>query len=282
MTSETQKRRSERVLIRIPIRVNGNGADGKPFNERTSTLVINRNGARIGLKTVLRPDDRITITNLQSDLACPFRVVGQTGTSLGEGPEWGVECLQPGNNFWGISFPEKLAAVADYELIDALLECTACRYRELAQLTMEQYRTTATQSKVSRDCPKCLKSTEWVFGFAESPAGPVPFPQGAARVDAAPGAKEAERRRARRVTVKLPVRVRLQDGKEEIARTENISRTGVCFSSTLMMDVGERTLLSVGYTPGSSDPEVLARVVWRRVLDGAKAFLYGVHLQGAQ
>jgi len=102
-----QRRRSERVLLRIPIEVRGTNPEGKPFTEKTTTLVINRHGARISLKTPVRPQDQITITNLQNAMSCPFRVVRERDQSLGEGPECGVECLSPEINFWGILFPEQ-------------------------------------------------------------------------------------------------------------------------------------------------------------------------------
>jgi len=100
-----RRRRTERVLLQIPIEVKGTDAAGRPFKEKTHTLVINRHGARIALKTSVLPEARLIITNRQSAMTCPFRVVGRTGKSLGEGPEWGVECLEPGVNFWGIFFP---------------------------------------------------------------------------------------------------------------------------------------------------------------------------------
>ncbi len=99
------QRQSERVLLRIPVEVQGKGADGKPFSEKTFTLVVNRNGAQIALRNSPRPDDRITISNPLKRMSCPFRVVRRVVKSLGEGPEWGVECLEPEIDLWGISFP---------------------------------------------------------------------------------------------------------------------------------------------------------------------------------
>jgi hypothetical protein len=277
--TEEHKRRSERVLLRIPIEVKGTDAEGKPFTEKTFTLVINRHGARIALNTPVQAEARITITNRQSAMSCPFRVVGRTSKSLGEGPEWGVECLQPGVNFWGISFPEKVAAPAAQEVIDALVECAACGSRELAQLTLEEYRAVITQGSVRRDCPECSGMTDWRFGFVEAePEEPVPA-QPSASAPTSPAATGAERRRAKRLTIKLPVRIRLQDGSEEVARTENLSKTGVCFSSSLLIRPRDRILLTVGYTPGGSEEEMPARLVWRREIEGGGKALYGVRLE---
>ena len=84
------------------------------------------------------------------------------------------------------------------------------------------------------------------------------------------------------MTIKLPVRVRLTDGREEITRTENLSKTGVCFISDLKADAGQYVWLSVGFEAGKKADEVSARVVWRKPMEGTDHFVYGVHLQGAK
>ncbi|MGD0921552.1 MAG: PilZ domain-containing protein [Terriglobia bacterium] len=275
---EERKRRSERVLLQIPIEVKGTDAEGKPFTERTHTVTINRHGARIALKTPVQAEGRITIVNQRSGRSCPFRVVGRTGKSLGGGPEWGVECLGPGVNFWGISFPEKVPAPSEQEAVVGLVECAVCRFRELAQLTLDEYRLIISQGSMQRDCPECGVVTGWAFGFVEDEAEESAPGQrrGDAQVAAARG---AERRRAKRVTIKLPVRIRLQDGSEEVARTEDLSKTGVCFVSSLTLRPQERILLSVGYTPAGSEKEIPARVVWRREMEGGGKALYGACLE---
>ncbi len=274
-----QKRHTERVLLRIPIEIKGKNAEGKVFRETTSTLVINRDGARITIKQAVKANDRITITNLLSQVLCPFRVVGQSGQSMGEGPEWGVECLEENLDFWGIKFPEKLtakgAAPAKKEMVDALIECSACHFRELAQLRMVQFRNLSEHSSMTRRCIQCDGPTEWRFGSAEGDsekAAALHAPRGTT----SPG--EAHRRRAKRVMVKLPVRIRLVNGREEITHTENLSKTGVCFICSQTMAVGEAITLTVGYEPGKNESEIPARVVWRRPQKGSPQSAYGVHL----
>ena len=50
---EVERRRSERLLITVPIRVEGMDRNGEKFSEETRTLVINRQGARIYLKRMV-------------------------------------------------------------------------------------------------------------------------------------------------------------------------------------------------------------------------------------
>src|SRR3989442_4420503 len=102
---EEKKRRTERILLRVPIEVNGTGADGKPFTEKTYTLVVNRHGARVRLKRAVRPNDQVTITNPRPKMACPFRIVAKATDLLSHGPEWGREGLVPRANFGGSNLP---------------------------------------------------------------------------------------------------------------------------------------------------------------------------------
>ncbi|HVA93982.1 MAG TPA: hypothetical protein VNI36_03685, partial [Candidatus Dormibacteraeota bacterium] len=43
---ESQKRRSTRIVQSVPLTVTGVDALGRPFQERTSTLIINCHGCR--------------------------------------------------------------------------------------------------------------------------------------------------------------------------------------------------------------------------------------------
>jgi len=271
--AERAKRRTERILLRIPVEVQGTGADGKPFREKTFTVAINRHGARIALNADVNPESRVTVTNLQNQLACPFRVVARVGKSLSEAPEWGMECLEPGLNFWGIFFPEKSQTPAERELIDSLLECSLCRSRELAQLTLEQYQTVTTHRSLSRGCGGCGAITEWAFAVveAERPAKG----QATENIPQPASAPPVEQRRAKRMTVKLPVRIRL----EEVGETENLSSSGICFSAALMLRVGDWVGLTVGLGAGGDQREVPGRVVWRREIEGTNRALYGVQLE---
>ena len=275
-----RKRRSERVLLRIPIEVAGIDEGGKAFKEVSTTLVINRGGARISLKRTLRTDTRITITNLQTQISCSFRVLGMAGQTHGEGPECRVECLKQELNLWGIIFPEKGKAIglepAEQGSIDALVECSVCHVRELAQLTSEKYHALSTRSFLNRNCTHCGVPTEWKFAFIEADKGAAPAAQAPT---AAALSRGKEHRRAKRLTVKIPIRIRVSDGSGEITRTENLSKTGVCFISSRKMQAGEVIKITVGYEPGKNESEISARIAWVRPQEGTSRTIYGVHLE---
>ena len=272
------QRRTERVLIQVPIEIKGTDSSGRAFRETSRTIVINRNGARITLRTTLRPESRITITNLQNQMSSPFRVVSRVQKTIGLGPEWGVECLQPEINIWGILFPDKLPARTPEETVDVLLECIECHTRELAQLSLESYRSLVTKSLVSRDCEKCLGTTDWRLCFVEeAEEGDIGAPAVKEKTRLRPAG--AERRRAKRLTAKLPLRLHTSEGAEEVTRTENLSKTGVCFYSRREMMVGDRIALAVGDPSASPEHELRARIVWVRAVGGNEQFLYGAQLE---
>jgi hypothetical protein len=272
-----ERRRSQRIPFRVPILVEGRTVDGKPFEEKTYTHEINRHGARIVLQSNPQPGGRITVTNLQTKSRCPFQVVSRPGKPLDKdkGTDRGIECLNPMIDLWGISFPEIEAATGNQEGIDILLECSKCRSREPAKVTRAQYQRIVTHSSVSRSCRECEAITEWgvVYLNGDTHMGNSLPPHPA--LPTAPPPKTRDPRREKRMTMQLPVRIRL----EEIGETENLSPSGLCFSSELAIRVGDRVWLTVGYAPGDNEKEVAARVVWSKELAGGKRALYGAQIE---
>jgi hypothetical protein len=258
-------RQSERVLLKVPIEVKGGGE--KFFREKTFTLTISRYGAQIGLRHPLQSDDRITVTNLRNNVSCPFRVVARVGKPLGEVPEWGVECLEPEVDIWGISFPENNRVEAVQESVESLLECSRCHFREPVRLAIEEYRVLVIQMALARHCRKCAQTTQWKFGFGEVKAKRARARRGS-----------VENRRAKRLKTHFPARIRLQDGREEVTEVEDVSKSGLRMISTLRMKEGERVRITVGHSPGGNQREVEARVVWREPLEDMDRVMYGLEL----
>jgi hypothetical protein len=269
-------RRSARPLVKIPIQVEGKDAEGKPFSETSYTLTINRYGARITLRSPLILRDEISITNLKTNRTCRFRVVVRLDVSLGLGVEWGVECLDPQSDFWQVYFPEKKEKAPLQERTEALLECASCHTREMTLLANGNYRKIISESPLIRACAKCGRETEWRLGLLDITPEEAASPAISALASqlAAPGG--AERRRDRRYVVLLPLRIREESGKEEVTRSENVSKSGLCFGSNLEMSEGSMIHLTIG-PAGAEQMQTPALVAWRRPF-GAGRFLYGVRL----
>src|SRR6266436_3309819 len=60
------RRRSQRVLMTIPVRVSGQMAVGLPFEEETQTKAISAHGALILLSTQVYRGQRLTLSNVQT------------------------------------------------------------------------------------------------------------------------------------------------------------------------------------------------------------------------
>jgi len=164
-----------------------------------------------------------------------------------------------------------------------LLECRECSCREMAGLTVEQYKRLVAHSSLARPCPKCDFPRDWTFSVIESgPDKPSPGLPPTSITELALQ-REAERREEKRLAVKLPLGIRLPDGGEETSTTENISKTGLCFASNLEMEVGERVYVRVGLDSPDEQRDIPARIMWRRPSsrDKGRAF-YGAKLERAE
>src|SRR6267378_245654 len=63
------RRRSQRVLMTIPVRVSGQNAAGSPFEEETHTRAISAHGALLLVSTQVLRGQRLTLSNVQTKAA---------------------------------------------------------------------------------------------------------------------------------------------------------------------------------------------------------------------
>ena len=107
---ELRKRRSTRIMQAVPLAVTGVDALGRPFTERTSTLIINCHGCRYQSK-------HYVLKNMWVTLEVPHPETGQPPRSVRGRVAWiqrprtvrqlfqvALELEVPGNT-WGIAFP---------------------------------------------------------------------------------------------------------------------------------------------------------------------------------
>src|SRR2546430_3263739 len=109
-TPDLRKRRSTRIVQAVPLTVTGVDALGRPFNERTSTLIINCHGCRYQSK-------HYVLKNMWVTLEVPHTEAGQAARTVRGRVAWiqrprtvrqlfqvALELETPGND-WGIAFP---------------------------------------------------------------------------------------------------------------------------------------------------------------------------------
>jgi hypothetical protein len=275
----TLPRKSERVLLRIPILVEGKDAYGRAFDETSHTLVVNRSGGLIMLSHTLEPGSIIKITNLRTHVSCSFEVVTRTERSLTGTAEWGVKCLDPELGIWGVHFPAAVEGAPPANAIHVLLECQVCFSREMAMITAQEYRKLAEESSLPRACPQCNATRNWQCAFIESEADEVLPSLPAPSAPVATARRGIENRRDKRLAIKLPLGVRLPNGAEEDSTTENISKSGLCFACNLEMQVGDRVYVTVRTDIPGEEQDVPARVMWRRPAKEKGRAYYGVSLK---
>ena len=104
----SERRRGERVMIRIPVKVYGMGRDGQHINEAAETAVVSRHGALLRLSTPLKHATTLEIMNNFTQKTEKFRVVWVSDKAKEGKFDVGVELMAPHEEFWGVRFPERL------------------------------------------------------------------------------------------------------------------------------------------------------------------------------
>src|SRR6266853_4267384 len=98
------RRRSQRVLMTIPVRVSGQTGAGSPFEEETHTRAISAHGALIPVLTPVYRGQRLTLSNIQTKAALECVVAH---IDRRRDPQAGVEFTLPNPMFWHVAFPPK-------------------------------------------------------------------------------------------------------------------------------------------------------------------------------
>jgi len=267
-----EKRRSDRVMLTIPLTLKGEDAKGVRFVADARTIILNRHGASIWTTQPLRGGQIIRVVNLLGRLEGNFRVVGPISPLTEKGGEWGVEYTDGKENIWGIQFPPS----AEKSESKALLECRKCHSVALMQLSLVEVEVLETSGIISRPCVNCEVITPW--GIAEKQVAMSSPPEETGMTDEVQQRVTGvfDQRRHRRIALQLPVLLRDYYGGGEITKTENISKGGFCFITEKTYHVGEGVVVVCPYDPGGLNIEVRARVIRVREIEGSNRKFYGV------
>jgi hypothetical protein len=102
--SGIERRRSQRITLRIPVRIYSTTPEGQPIYEETKTETVSAHGALFDVPKVLPLGTRIMLTNVVTEEEMLCRVVYQGQTKDGR-YQVAVEFLNPSPRFWRVSFP---------------------------------------------------------------------------------------------------------------------------------------------------------------------------------
>jgi hypothetical protein len=274
---ESDKRRSDRLMLTVPLLVSGVDAQGRQFKDNARTVTLNRHGARIALARVLVSGQTVRLTNLVVHREADFRVVGPLTPHSEKGGEWGVECLDGQKDLWGIQFPPPPAG--EQAESAALLECRTCHTVAMMRTSLVDIEVLETAGLLAKPCETCKTITPW--GQAEKqvamnapPEESVMLAEAGAGSTTAPG---INLRRHRRVALQLPVLIRDYSGAFEITKSENVSKGGFCFASEKDFLIGEGVMVACPYSGANhQNLEVSGKIVRRQNIDGSNRKIYGV------
>jgi hypothetical protein len=267
-------RRTERLMLQIPIRVICFGGSAGDFREETHTILVNRDGALIALKNRVAPDETLRIINLENLREADFRVVGSVRLDRGDATEWGVECLEKQRTLWDIDFPPPLAPGS--ENAQGLIECQMCKKQALRVLTLTEVDVLDSVGKLDQLCDGCGQLTSWTYADVDrqpkdtSCRGGVLTQQQPAKWDG-----KNERRLHRRIALKLPILVRSGQGQRELARTEDVSKGGFAVMLSMMLTVGGAVIAVCPYREDGQNIDQKVEVRRRVKLAAGEKWLYG-------
>src|SRR6266404_4302728 len=159
----SDKRRSDRLMLTIPLLMSGRDSSGLPFENNARTVMLNRHGARILSTQLLVSGQVVRITNLVSHRTADFRVVGPLSPHSEKGGEWGVECVDGQKDIWGIKFPPLPVGYATDSA--ALLECRRCHTVAMLRMSLVEVEVLGTAGLLTKTCEICAAATPW--GYAE-------------------------------------------------------------------------------------------------------------------
>jgi hypothetical protein len=103
-THPSAKRRSQRVVIDVPVTVFGQSSSGKIFTENTKTVTVNAHGALVTLNVDIDPQKSALLLHAKTGTQVQCRVAYRKETKKGCF-DVGLEFASPNPKLWGITFP---------------------------------------------------------------------------------------------------------------------------------------------------------------------------------
>ena len=263
---ESARRRTDRILAPVRIRVIGNDTMGVSFAEETVTVSFNQQGARISLTHPLLSDDIVLIMNLENAIEEEFRVVGGFQRVFGDRQEWGVEALNPESKIWGVTFAPPAEGIQP----KVLIECAACKKALQSPLSTIEYDVLLSTGLISRHCDRCGESTRWK-------PSEQPFTGEVIASSVKSASKGQKERKSRRIKLAMRIRVRNSWGQPDIAQTRDVSKSGLCFLSNLQYGINDIVYITLPFADNQTPIETPAKIVWSA--ESSAGRVYGVCYQ---
>lgn len=101
---ERNRRRSERVALRVPLRLSTKMPDGRQICIETQTLVVNAHGGLLDVGMGMPAGQQVLLSNLRTEEVVIGSVLRVEGSEEGRFLV-AIEFESPAPNFWPVSFP---------------------------------------------------------------------------------------------------------------------------------------------------------------------------------
>ncbi|MGH9804649.1 MAG: hypothetical protein ACRD4D_05715 [Candidatus Acidiferrales bacterium] len=105
----SDRRRSPRVLLVIPVEVAWTSPSGVRVQEHAETEIVNAHGALLRMKARLPRGAVVQLTRIRTHDKAEARVVFTSDPGLDGLFRAGVELAAPGEKFWGVTLPPSSA-----------------------------------------------------------------------------------------------------------------------------------------------------------------------------
>ncbi len=258
-------RKGDRISISISVQISCTDLAGEHFSDVVQTVNVSRNGCCLLLKQSLSIGQKIHLQRIGSREDAVGRVVGQTGICAA-GNLYGIEVLDPVENFWGIRFPPQREL--EEGCVRVLLKCSVCQNCEQAALNEVDLSVFQITHRLTRKCQTCSANTVWETVPHKTEVG------GTQNEPLATG-KKPDKRKYARISMKTVACLGPPGPRADVVDVVNISRGGVCFRSSRIYGEDTWVQVAVPYTPGAANIFVAGRIVRSRKL-GDASIEYGV------
>ena len=101
---ERNRRRSERVVLRVPVMLSAIMPGGKRISIESKTLVVNAHGGLLDVGLELVRGQQIHLSNLKTEMVTTGRVLRVEGSEEGRFSV-AFEFESPAPHFWPVNFP---------------------------------------------------------------------------------------------------------------------------------------------------------------------------------
>jgi hypothetical protein len=205
---------------------------------------LSRHGANILFDPELMPASPFTVRCIETGKEVQACYAGSMSEGL-EGAAIGIKFLDESVNLWNIGFPplaESTKAVARL-----LLECVSCHSVEICYLNEIESLGFQLNGYLPRHCKHCSELKNWKrfeSRVVQKQASPVRTGSAAPRNEIS---LPPPNRNIHTLQLRFPVCIRSRQDGEEVAETENVSRSGFSIRSRRRYAIGELVEVAVPY-----------------------------------